>query len=52
LAEYLISSASADVKNALEANGIDADDERLDRLLEEAEGKDINELIGDISNTV
>ncbi|KAF1837534.1 ribosomal protein 60S [Decorospora gaudefroyi] len=39
------SPSSADVKAVLESVGIEADDERLDKLISELEGKDINELI-------
>ncbi|KXL46963.1 hypothetical protein M433DRAFT_153201 [Acidomyces richmondensis BFW] len=52
LAAYLLlglagnSSPSADnIKEVLGAVGIEADDERLEKLLSELEGKDINELI-------
>ena len=51
LAAYLLlglggnSNPSAkDVKGVLQSVGIDADDERLDKLLEELKGKDINEV--------
>jgi large subunit ribosomal protein LP2 len=51
LAAYLLlglggnSSPSADdIKGVLESVGIDADDERLDKLLEELKDKDINEV--------
>lgn len=51
LAAYLLlglggnSSPSAeDIKGVLSAAGIDADDERLNQLLSELEGKDINEV--------
>ncbi|KAL1879128.1 hypothetical protein VTK73DRAFT_7247 [Phialemonium thermophilum] len=57
LAAYLLlglggnSSPSAkDVKNVLESVGIEADDDRLNKLLEELEGKDINELIAEGSS--
>lgn len=36
--------ASADIKKVLESVGIEADSERLDKLLSELEGKDINEV--------
>ena len=49
LAAYLLlglagnSTPSADdIKGVLESVGIDADQERLDKLLEELDGKDIN----------
>jgi len=54
LAAYLLlglagnSSPSADdIKGVLSSVGIDADEERLDKLLEELKGKDINELIAE-----
>jgi large subunit ribosomal protein LP2 len=52
LAAYLLlglggntSPSAADVKAVLESVGIEADDERLNTLISELEGKDINELI-------
>ncbi|KAF2186807.1 ribosomal protein 60S [Zopfia rhizophila CBS 207.26] len=52
LAAYLLlglggntSPSAADIKGVLESVGIEADDERLDKLLSELEGKDISELI-------
>ncbi|KAI9167525.1 60S acidic ribosomal protein P2 [Paramyrothecium foliicola] len=52
LAAYLLlglggneSPSAKDIKSVLSAVGIEADDERLDKLLSELEGKDINELI-------
>ncbi|KAL1609304.1 60S acidic ribosomal protein P2 [Nothophoma quercina] len=52
LAAYLLlglggntSPSAADVKAVLESVGIEADDSRLDQLISELEGKDINELI-------
>ena len=52
LAAYLLlglggntSPSAADVKSVLEAVGIESDDERLNKLISELEGKDINELI-------
>jgi large subunit ribosomal protein LP2 len=52
LAAYLLlglggntSPSAADVKAVLESVGIEADSERLDKLISELEGKDINELI-------
>ena len=36
------SPSAADIKKVLGSVGIDADDERLDKLLSELEGKDIN----------
>lgn len=51
LAAYLLlglagntSPSASDIKGVLSAVGIDADDERLDTLLSELEGKDINEV--------
>jgi large subunit ribosomal protein LP2 len=51
LAAYLLlslggnsSPSASDIKGVLESVGIDADDERLDKLLEELKGKDINEV--------
>ncbi|EMD62991.1 hypothetical protein GGP41_005028 [Bipolaris sorokiniana] len=52
LAAYLLlglggntSPSAEDVKSVLNAVGIEADDERLNKLISELEGKDINELI-------
>jgi large subunit ribosomal protein LP2 len=52
LAAYLLlvaggneSPSAVDIKAALSKVGIDADDERLSQLLNELEGKDLNELI-------
>ncbi|KIW23271.1 60S acidic ribosomal protein P2 [Cladophialophora immunda] len=36
-----------DIKSVLSSVGIDADEERLSKLLEELKGKDINELIAE-----
>ena len=51
LAAYLLlglggntSPSASDIKEVLGAVGIEADDERLDSLLSELEGKDINEV--------
>lgn len=51
LAAYLLlglagnSSPSAkDIKNVLESVGIETDDERLEKLISELDGKDINEV--------
>ncbi len=51
LAAYLLlglagntSPSASDVKEVLSCVGIDADDERLDKLISELEGKDINEV--------
>ena len=38
------SPSAKDVKNVLSAVGIEADDERLDKLISELEGKDVNEV--------
>lgn len=35
---------AADVKKVLESVGIEADSERLDKLISELDGKDINEV--------
>jgi len=52
LAAYLLlglggnaSPSAADVKTVLESVGIEADDERLEKLIAELEGKDINEVL-------
>ncbi|KAL2019478.1 hypothetical protein VTK56DRAFT_9594 [Thermocarpiscus australiensis] len=57
LAAYLLlglggntSPSAADIKGVLESVGIEADDERLEKLLSELEGKDINELIAEGSS--
>jgi len=54
LAAYLLlglagnSTPSADdIKGVLSSVGVDADDERLEKLLGELKGKDINELISE-----
>jgi large subunit ribosomal protein LP2 len=39
------SPSASDIKSLLETVGIDADSERLDKLISELEGKDINQLI-------
>jgi large subunit ribosomal protein LP2 len=51
LAAYLLlglagntSPSADDVKGVLSSVGVDADDDRLSKLLEELEGKDINEV--------
>ena len=38
------SPSAADVKKVLGAVGIEADDERLEKLISELEGKDVNEV--------
>ncbi|KAI9838677.1 MAG: 60S acidic ribosomal protein P2 [Sarea resinae] len=52
LAAYLLlglggntAPSAADVKSVLEAVGVEADDERLEKLISELEGKDLQELI-------
>ncbi|KAJ4414886.1 60S acidic ribosomal protein P2 [Neurospora sp. IMI 360204] len=52
LAAYLLltlggntAPSAADVKAVLKSVGIEADSERLDKLISELEGKDLNELI-------
>ncbi|KAI1928715.1 60S acidic ribosomal protein P2 [Ophidiomyces ophidiicola] len=52
LAAYLLlglggntSPSASDVKEVLSSVGIDADEERLDKLISELEGKDLQELI-------
>ena len=51
LAAYLLlklggndSPAASDIKGVLSSVGIDADDERLDKLIDELKGKDLNEV--------
>lgn len=51
LAAYLLlglggntSPSAADVKGVLESVGIDADEERLDKLIAELKGKDLQEV--------
>jgi len=51
LAAYLLlglagntSPSESDIKGVLQSVGIDADDERLEKLLSELKGKDINEV--------
>ncbi|EGO22159.1 hypothetical protein SERLADRAFT_472573 [Serpula lacrymans var. lacrymans S7.9] len=41
------SPSAADVKKVLGAVGIEADDERLEKLISELEGKDVNALIAE-----
>ncbi|KAJ1333863.1 large subunit ribosomal protein LP2 [Microdochium nivale] len=57
LAAYLLlglggntSPSAADVKAVLESVGIEADDDRLNSLISELKGKDINELISEGSS--
>ncbi|KAL2872431.1 ribosomal protein P2 [Aspergillus lucknowensis] len=54
LAAYLLlalagneSPSASDIKGVLSSVGVDADDERLEKLLSELEGKDIQELISE-----
>ncbi|KAL8944973.1 MAG: hypothetical protein Q9211_000406 [Gyalolechia sp. 1 TL-2023] len=54
LAAYLLlglggntSPSADDIKGVLSSVGIDADDERLDKLISELDGKDIQELIAE-----
>ncbi|KAF2831169.1 ribosomal protein 60S [Ophiobolus disseminans] len=54
LAAYLLlglggntSPSASDVKEVLESVGIEADSDRLDKLISELKGKDINELISE-----
>lgn len=51
LAAYLLlglggntSPSASDVKGVLDSVGIEADDERLDKLIEELQGKDLGEV--------
>lgn len=55
LAAYLLlglggntSPSAADVKGVLESVGIDADEERLDKLIAELKGKDLQEVCNTI----
>ncbi|GBE86577.1 60s acidic ribosomal protein-domain-containing protein [Sparassis latifolia] len=41
------SPSASDVKKVLSAVGIEADDDRLDKLVSELEGKDVNQLIAE-----
>ncbi|EPS40551.1 hypothetical protein H072_5590 [Dactylellina haptotyla CBS 200.50] len=52
LAAYLLlqiggnaSPSASDIKTLLSSVGVEADDERLEKLLAELDGKDVNELI-------
>ncbi|KAL4979825.1 60s acidic ribosomal protein-domain-containing protein, partial [Aspergillus desertorum] len=54
LAAYLLlalagneSPSASDIKEVLSSVGVDADDERLEKLIAELQGKDINELIAE-----
>lgn len=56
LAAYLLlglggnaSPSAKDVKTVLESVGIDADDERLEKLISELEGKDLQEVCRSIT---
>ncbi|KAL4743740.1 hypothetical protein BDV11DRAFT_177260 [Aspergillus similis] len=51
LAAYLLlalagneSPSASDIKEVLSSVGVDADDERLEKLIAELQGKDINEV--------
>ena len=51
LAAYLLlglggntSPSASDIKGVLDSVGVDADDDRLEKLLSELEGKDINSV--------
>ncbi|TCD60648.1 60S acidic ribosomal protein P2 [Steccherinum ochraceum] len=44
------SPSAGDVKKVLSAVGIDADEERLEKLISELEGKDVNTLIAEGSS--
>lgn len=51
LAAYLLlglagntSPSADDIKEVLESVGIEADDERLEKLISELDGKDVNEV--------
>ncbi|KAF1840548.1 ribosomal protein 60S [Cucurbitaria berberidis CBS 394.84] len=57
LAAYLLlglggntSPSASDVKTVLESVGVEADSERLEKLISELKGKDINELIAEGSS--
>ena len=41
--------SASDIKGVLESVGIEADDERLDKLISELEGKELNEVRFDIN---
>lgn len=58
LAAYLLlalagneSPSAADVKGVLSSVGIDADSERLEKLIAELQGKDLQEVSDDCYNT-
>lgn len=46
------SLSAADVKAVLDSAGVEADDGRVDDLLEELKGGNIDELVDEASNTV
>ena len=59
LAAYLLlglagntSPSESDIKGVLESVGIDADEDRLSKLLSELEGKDISEVWQSISREI
>lgn len=58
LAAYLLlglggktSPSAKDIKAVLESVGIEADDDRLDKLLSELKGKDINQVTMSLSHS-
>jgi len=59
LAAYLLltlggnaSPSASDIKSVLESVGIEADNDRLEKLISELEGKDINEVRRDFFVTI
>lgn len=59
LAAYLLltlggnaSPSASDIKSVLESVGIEADSDRLEKLISELEGKDINEVRRDFFVTI
>lgn len=46
------SPSAADIKKVLQAVGIECDDERLDSLLSELDGKDINAVRSHLSSLI
>jgi len=44
------SPSKSDIKKLLSSAGVDTDEERLDKLISELKGKDINQLIADGSS--
>jgi large subunit ribosomal protein LP2 len=58
LAAYLLlqiggnaSPSASDIKSLLDTVGIEAEEERLDKLIAELEGKDVNEVSGARNST-